>query len=90
MKKFIVLLISCFWAFSLFADEVHESFEQYRTAILSGDGETAVQYLNQSSIDYYDDMLKDALYLKIINLSKIVLSSNSDSLRYKASFSISS
>ena len=51
-------------AFSLFADEVHESFEQYRTAILSGDGEEAVQYLNQASINYYDDMLKDALYLK--------------------------
>ena len=64
MKKFLVALISCFLAFSLFADEVHESFEQYRTAILAGDGETAVQYLNQASINYYDDMLKDALYLK--------------------------
>lgn len=64
MKKFIVLLISCLLAFCLFADEVHESFEQYRTAILAGDDEEAVQYLNQSSIKYYDDMLKDALYLK--------------------------
>lgn len=64
MKKFLVALISCFLAISLFADEVHESFEQYRTAILAGDGETAVQYLNQASINYYDDMLKDALYLK--------------------------
>ncbi len=64
MKKFLVALISCFLAISLFADEVHESFEQYRTAILVGDGETAVQYLNQASINYYDDMLKDALYLK--------------------------
>ena len=64
MKKFLFILISCLLTFSLFADEVHESFEQYRTAILSGDGETAVQYLNQSSIKYYDDMLKDALYLK--------------------------
>lgn len=64
MKKFLVALISCFLAISLFADEVHESFEHYRTAILSEDGETAVQYLNQASINYYDDMLKDALYLK--------------------------
>ena len=64
MKKFLFVLISCFLVFSLFADEVHESFEYYRTAILSEDGETAVQYLNQASINYYDDMLKDALYLK--------------------------
>ena len=64
MKKFLVALISCFLALSIFADEVHESFEQYRTAILAEDGETAVQYLNQASINYYDDMLKDALYLK--------------------------
>ena len=64
MKKFLVALISCFLVFSIFADEVHESFEHYRTAILSKDGETAVQYLNQASINYYDDMLKDALYLK--------------------------
>ena len=64
MKKFLFVLISCFLVFSLFADEVHESFELYREAILAGDGEMAVQYLNQASIDYYDDMLKDALYLK--------------------------
>ena len=64
MKKFLVALISCFLALSIFADEVHESFEQYRTAILAEDGETAVQYLNQTSINYYDDMLNDALYLK--------------------------
>lgn len=64
MKKFLFVLISCFLVFSLFADEVHESFELYREAILAGDGEMAVQYLNQASIDYYDDLLKAALYLK--------------------------
>ena len=64
MKKFLFVLISCFLVFSLFADEVHESFELYTEAILAGDGEMAVQYLNQASINYYDDMLKDALYLK--------------------------
>lgn len=57
------VLITCFFLYSLFADEVHEAFEAYCTAVLADDGEKAVEYLNQGTIKYYDDILKDALYL---------------------------
>ena len=86
MKKFLFVLISCFLVFSLFADEVHESFELYREAILAGDGEMAVQYLNQASIDYYDDLLKAALYLKESEFEKRTILDKMMILRLRMNF----
>ena len=86
MKKFLFVLISCFLVFSLFADEVHESFELYREAILAGDGEMAVQYLNQASMDYYDDVLKAALYLKESEFEKRTILDKMMILRLRMNF----
>jgi hypothetical protein len=41
---------------------IRDAFVGYKTAILAGDGKAAVQHVSQSTIDYFADMQKLALY----------------------------
>ncbi len=46
----------------------------------------AVQYLNQASIDYYDDLLKAALYLKESEFEKRTILDKMMILRLRMNF----
>ncbi len=51
-------------------DQIRQSFESYRMAALSQDGETAVQFLNDSTVQYYEIILHKIIYSDESDLRK--------------------
>jgi hypothetical protein len=59
----LLLLVSSSAAFGRQPEAgVREAFDGYKSAILAGDGKAAVQYVSQSTIDYFGEMQKLALH----------------------------
>lgn len=50
--------------------KVIECYEKYNKAIINGDGEEAIKYLDSRTFDYYGNMLEKALYADKESLSR--------------------
>ncbi len=57
----VLALLSASVASADDSTEVQESFSAYRSAILSGNGTSAIRYLSSSTFEYYDQMRSLAL-----------------------------
>ncbi len=60
-NTFLLILISgVLGACNSTSDEeaIHQVFEEYQAALIVQDGETAIKYINQPTIGYYDEMLE--------------------------------
>jgi hypothetical protein len=77
MKRFIFLFL-LFTTFYCFAgektdDNIRNSFYAYQASLINNDGKSAVQYLDSYTINYYENILKDSLYLPKIDFDKKLL-----------------